>query len=63
MLEVDKHMQSWRERIRKSAYSQKEVADKIKMDKEYLNKLVNLKQGITVKTYKKIENALQKLKI
>ena len=56
-------MQSWRERIRKSAYSQKEVADKIKMDKEYLNKLVNLKQGITVKTYKKIENALQKLKI
>lgn len=63
MLEVDKHMQSWRERIRKSAYSQKEVADKIKMDKEYLNKLVNLKQGITVKTYKKIEIALQKLKI
>ena len=63
MLEVDKHMKSWRERIRKSAYSQKEIADKIKMDKEYLNKLVNLKQGITVKTYKKIEMALQKLKI
>ena len=61
MLEADAHLKSWASRIKKIG-GQKFFADKIRMDKHYLNRLINNQnKGLTMKTYKKIEEALQRL--
>tara|TARA_R110002020_G_scaffold10785_3_gene40925 strand:- start:28 stop:219 length:192 start_codon:yes stop_codon:yes gene_type:complete len=63
MLEADKHINSWKDRISKSDYTQAYIANKLGMDKEYFNRVINKRKQINMTTYRKIENILQKLGI
>jgi len=64
MLEAEKHRKSWHKRIADSDFTQREIADKLGKDKEWLNRLLkNPAKDMYLSTYKKIEKALQKLGI